>query len=440
REITELASRADRDVVLAKLAEPVTNITPAKLAAAPAQGAAVTVAGFGRTKTEWVPGKIHTSAFTLTSAGATSYALTSKAATTDTVCKGDSGGPVLNSKGEVTALASRSWQGGCLGTSPTETRTNAVAARVDDLGAWIEQTRVLSPGWKTETLIQAGSSVHQGIRLSDGYWTGFTDVQAKAGNIGGIRSAAAKGIDGDTHVLAISNSGVLFHTVRKADGTWGTFGDVGTAAGVLGNLTQVSTASIGMEVHVVAVADRKVFITTRKADGNWTKFADLSSLAGPIGSVTAAATASTGSQLQITAIAGGKAYHTGNNGQWSGWGNIAGVAGTTGPITSVSMDGAGNDAHIVIATDNGTRQYHSVRYANGNWAPYGDLKSVLGTVTAKSVAAAAVDGELQLAVTTADNKALHTIGHTDLTWSPVTPINLQGTTGSVGAVSITGTN
>ncbi|MFE1714353.1 FG-GAP-like repeat-containing protein, partial [Streptomyces sp. NPDC058728] len=100
-------------------------------------GAAVTVAGFGRTKTEWVPGKIHTSAFTLTSAGATSYALTSKAATTDTVCKGDSGGPVLNSKGEVTALASRSWQGGCLGTSPTETRTNAVAARVDDLGAWI---------------------------------------------------------------------------------------------------------------------------------------------------------------------------------------------------------------------------------------------------------------------------------------------------------------
>ncbi|MFH9015603.1 FG-GAP repeat domain-containing protein, partial [Streptomyces sp. NPDC017943] len=35
---------------------------------------------------------------------------------------------------------SRSWQGGCLGIDPTETRTGAVDTRVDDLGNWVAST------------------------------------------------------------------------------------------------------------------------------------------------------------------------------------------------------------------------------------------------------------------------------------------------------------
>jgi hypothetical protein len=439
-EVTELAPRTDRDLVLARLATPAKGITGVKRATtAPAAGSELTAVGFGRTKTEWVPGKSHTGVFTTNGSDTTTLAITGKG--TDAICKGDTGGPLLNAAGELVGINSRSWQGGCLETPASETRTGAVSVRTDDLGGWIDHVRALSVGWKTEAFVQADNTLYQGIRLPGGDWTGFTDVQAKASDIGGIRTAASAGINGDAHVLAISNDGRLFHTVRKADGSWVGFGNVGEAAGVLGNLTQVSAVSIGHDLHVVAVADGKVFHSVRNPAGHWTKFAGVADVASPIGKVTTAATANTGGQLQITAISGGKAYHTLRNttGHWTKFGDVSRVAGAPASITSVSMAGVGNDAHIVLATEGGTRQYHAIREGNGSWTAFGDLKDVLGIVTAKSVAAAGVDGELQLVVTTADNKVLHTIRHVDRTWNTTGAIMLGGVTGNPGPVSIAGT-
>ncbi|MFD9334450.1 trypsin-like serine protease [Streptomyces sp. NPDC060028] len=439
-EVTELAPRTDRDLVLARLAAPATGIAGVKRAgAAPAAGVDLTAAGFGRTKTEWVPGKLHTGTFTTNATDATTLAITGKG--TDVLCKGDTGGPLLNAKGELVGINSKSWQGGCLAADPAETRTGAVSVRTDDLGQWIDQVRTLAAGWKTETLVQAGNTLYQGIRLAGGDWTGFTDVQTKAGDIGGIRTAASAGINGDTHVVALANDGTLRHTIRKADGTWTNFGDIGAVAGVLGSVTQVSAVSIGTDLHVVVVANGKVFHTMRTGAGHWTSFGDLSTVAGPIGTVTAAATASAGGQLQVTTVTGGKAFHTIRNtaGQWSVWGNVAQAAGATGPITSVTTAGVGNDAHIVVATDNGTRQYHAIRNGSGTWEAFAELKDVLGTVTAKSVAAATVDGELQLAVTTADGRVLHTVRHVNRTWNTTGAVTLQGVTAAPGAITITGT-
>ncbi|MET8752658.1 trypsin-like serine protease [Streptomyces sp. NPDC004667] len=439
-EVVDLVPRTDRDLVLARLASPATGIAGIKRAAsAPVAGSDLTAAGFGRTKTEWVPGKPHTGTFTLGSADATTYAITGKG--TDALCKGDTGGPLLNAAGELVGVNSRSWQGGCLGAPATETRTGAITARTDDLNDWVQQVRALTAGWKAETLVQAGTNLYQGIRLPDGSWTGFTDVQAKAGNIGGVRTAAVAGINGDTHVVALGGDGRIHHTIRKADGTWGSFGDVNEAASALSNVTQVSAVSIGTDLHVVAVAGGKVYHTVRNATGNWTAFGDVAGAAGPIGTVTSVATAGAGGELHVTAVSGGKAFHTvrRTTGHWTGWGDVAGAAGATGPITSVAMAGAGSDAHIVIATDNGTKQYHSVRYGNGTWAPFGDLKDYLGAVTARSVAAGTVDGELQLAVTTADNRIVHTIRHTDRTWGPTVPVTTPGITGTLGSISLAGT-
>lgn len=103
------------------------------------------------------------------------------------------------------------------------------------------------------------------------------------------------------------------------------------------------------------------------------------------------------------------------------------------------MAGTGGDAQIVFATDNGARQYHAIRYANGTWSPLGELKDILGTVTAKSVAAASVNGEFQLAVTTADNKTLHTVRHADRTWDTPVTVPLQGLPAAPGALAITAT-
>ncbi|MEU9030665.1 FG-GAP-like repeat-containing protein [Streptomyces sp. NPDC048383] len=144
QKVTLLVPRTDRDAVLAKLAQPIAGVAPAKLAAAaPAQGAVVSTAGFGRTKTSWVPGTVHTGTFDTLSVDATTLALKGKGDTGDTICKGDAGGPVLNASGELIGLSSRSWQAGCLGTDPAEIRNSAIAVRADGLGDWIQQSLAL---------------------------------------------------------------------------------------------------------------------------------------------------------------------------------------------------------------------------------------------------------------------------------------------------------
>ncbi|MFD9335393.1 FG-GAP-like repeat-containing protein [Streptomyces sp. NPDC060028] len=138
-EVTELAPRTDRDLVLARLAAPAKGLATVKAApAAPAAGVDLTAAGFGRTKTEWVPGKLHTGTFTTNTTDATTLAITGKG--TDVLCKGDTGGPLLNAKGELVGVNSKSWLGGCLAADPAETRTGAISTRVDDLAAWVAKT------------------------------------------------------------------------------------------------------------------------------------------------------------------------------------------------------------------------------------------------------------------------------------------------------------
>ncbi|MFI5867802.1 FG-GAP-like repeat-containing protein [Streptomyces sp. NPDC051546] len=143
--VATLVPRDDRDVVLARLSKPVTDITPVKIAARqPAVAAPVTAAGFGRTKTDWVPGKVHTAAYGVTSVDATALAIAGKGA--DSICQGDAGGPLVNGQGELVGISTRSWQGGCLGTPDTETRTDAIAARADDLRGWTTEHVTPVPG------------------------------------------------------------------------------------------------------------------------------------------------------------------------------------------------------------------------------------------------------------------------------------------------------
>lgn len=446
-DVLSIVPHGDRDVVLAKLSKPVTGVTPIKLAAAqPAVNAAVTAAGFGRTKTAWVQSKVHTAAFGVASSDATTLALTGKG--TDSICQGDAGGPLVNSKGELAGVSSRSWQGGCLGTPATETRTGAIAARADGLQTWMaKEILAQTNGWKTGAVIQTGTGVYQGMRLSDGSWTAFSDIESRASDIGTIKNAAvtAAGVGSNTHVIAVGGigdkAGHLFHTVRSLEGTWSKFGDINEVAGTLTDITDVSTVSIGNDLHVLAVAGGKVFHTVRKADGNWTTFGEVAAVAGPIGTVTSIATASVAGQLQVAAVSSGKAFHTIRNttGNWSVWGNVAQAAGPTGPIGAIAMAGIGDDTHIVTSTDSGANQYHAMRKASGSWDPFTDLTGVLGSITTRSVSATHVDGELQVAVVTTANQPLHTIRHANKSWTPTTSIPVAGLKGNPGNITITGT-
>ncbi|MEU8844470.1 FG-GAP-like repeat-containing protein [Streptomyces roseus] len=138
-QIVELVPREDRDLVMARLDKPAFGITPATMSTtASTAGQELTVAGFGRTATQWAPSKIHTATFTVGTVAATGVDLAAKTPADATVCKGDAGAPAVrteNGKPAVAAIGSRSWQGDCIDSS--EAKTGAYDTRVDDLGQWI---------------------------------------------------------------------------------------------------------------------------------------------------------------------------------------------------------------------------------------------------------------------------------------------------------------
>ncbi|MER5886892.1 FG-GAP-like repeat-containing protein [Streptomyces sp. NPDC001941] len=143
-DVAELVPARDRDVVMARLsAYAPENARTVSLAGTPlAVGDEAVFAGTGRTRTEWVPDEVHTAALKVDGTSDTDLSVSGKSAD-DAVCQGDIGGPLLRETGsglELVGLATRSWKGGCLGTPDTETRTDARAARTDDLGEWISAT------------------------------------------------------------------------------------------------------------------------------------------------------------------------------------------------------------------------------------------------------------------------------------------------------------
>ncbi|WP_187645411.1 trypsin-like serine protease, partial [Streptomyces sp. TRM49041] len=175
--VAEIVPRADRDVVMARLAQPVTGVEPVTLAsAAPVQGETLRVLGYGRTKTMWVPDRLHTGAFTVKEAPTGSTV--SVAGAGGSICMGDAGGPALrerDGKVELVALNSASWQGGCFGTDETETRTDAVEARVDDLGAWVQQVRALPQ----ESQVASGDFDGDGRADVAGFYDNGTSAEGK---------------------------------------------------------------------------------------------------------------------------------------------------------------------------------------------------------------------------------------------------------------------
>ncbi|GAA2312658.1 trypsin-like serine protease [Streptomyces hawaiiensis] len=142
RQVVELVPRSDRDVVLARLSRPVTKVAPIALASsAPAAGEELRFAGHGRTAAEWAPLDLHTGVYTVNSASGTTASVTGKAGAA--ACAGDAGAPVIREAGgtaTLVGLSSQSYQGGCFGADPAESRTGGLVARVDDLGAWVTST------------------------------------------------------------------------------------------------------------------------------------------------------------------------------------------------------------------------------------------------------------------------------------------------------------
>ncbi|GHI90279.1 M23 family metallopeptidase [Streptomyces xanthophaeus] len=295
-------------------------------------------------------------------------------------------------------------------------------------------------GWRAQVAVQSGGSVFHGIRTADRQWTAFGNVEGASGEVpSGAKEIAEAGINGDTHMLAVGNDGKLYHTIRFTDRSWAGFADVTQgAAGVPGNITQASAVSVGGDLYVAVVADGVVHYTIRYPDGNWKPFVSLGTPGGtPATKVTVART---GTDVQFVALAGGNLQHTLRkaDGSFSAWGDASVEAGLSG-IEDVAVAGTGADLQLVATAAGGTKQYHGIRFGTGHWQSFRDLSSVVSGATVTDVAAAAVDGELQVGLVTTDGRVLHTIRHAGASWDAAAAINLNGVTGARTGIALTGT-
>ncbi|MEU3772290.1 trypsin-like serine protease [Streptomyces sp. NPDC032472] len=359
RDIVEVsASTSDRDVVLARLAAPAVGIAPAKRAGStPAAGTDVTAAGFGRTKTEWVPGKLHTGTFTVNSSDATTLAITGKG--TDAICKGDTGGPLLNAAGELVAVNSRSWQGGCLGTNAAETRTGAVSARVDDLGAWIAQ--VTAPRNGDQVALLAGGG---GTMWSQAGDLGYGEYGASWGKVDGQDVSRVSTVrHGDSvRAYAIAGGRVYGQDLDLATGKWSGWGQVpGDAAGA----KDISAALVGDTVHVLIVGSEGN-LYQQAADyraGRWnTKWTAV----GAVG-LSHITSAVSGTTVRVQAIGGGEVYgrdYDTRTGSWSPWGAVPG--GVSGAV-DIASSTVGNNVHVQIIGSDGGVWTQFGNYDAGRW-------------------------------------------------------------------------
>jgi hypothetical protein len=123
-------------LALAVLARPA-KVAPVVLATgAAAAGDELTAAGFGRTRTEWVPDQPHAATFAVQQADATQVQVTPAGTAEDGLCQGDAGAPLARSGGtaaELVAVATAAYQKGCLGSA--DTLGDAVARPVSSLPA-----------------------------------------------------------------------------------------------------------------------------------------------------------------------------------------------------------------------------------------------------------------------------------------------------------------
>ncbi|MFJ9041876.1 FG-GAP-like repeat-containing protein [Streptomyces sp. NPDC102406] len=260
RAVVQLVPYAGRDVVLARLDKPVTDVNAVNVSSiAPAVGDNLTSSGFGRTKDQWAPVKLHTASFTVTDVQ--SGTLNVSGNNGESVCAGDTGGPVLRQKNgtlELVAVNSRSWQAGCFGTDASETRTNAVDARADDVAAWVAKNRlatmhadvtdvvttadfnkdgrpdvaaILKDGNLHTFYATANGSLIYGRELwkHDGSWSRKTRIFGGDFNGDGNADIAAINVDGNFTVYPGTASGPLANGIAMwKDATWGAYPSIAT--------------------------------------------------------------------------------------------------------------------------------------------------------------------------------------------------------------------
>ncbi|MEV6239493.1 trypsin-like serine protease [Lentzea sp. NPDC051838] len=377
-DVVELVRRADRDVVLAKLAAPVVDVTPVPLGtAAPVAGQALQVGGFGRTATEWVPDKPRIAAFSVTSVDPLRF--TSTGADGVDTCKGDAGGPALRTSGGTVELAgvnTTSWQHGCLAVA--ESRQGSTHVRTDDIATWVRDTAATTAAAEP-TPVSFGQDVHVfavGVdrQLHQKVSQGWTPL---GGNLAGPVTAFVRGQE--LHVFAPGTDGKLWHRVLT-NGSWAAWEDLGGSA--TGRPAAIEFES-GLHVFVRTADGR---LAQKKFEQAWSGWTDLDGrISGSPAALLFQGSLYVYGRGEPSGHVFQKAFHPGRG--WLPWEDLGGVV--QGSPTAVEYGGA---IYLHAKGDPSGHVFQKVHVPGKGWTGWEDL----GGVVSDSPVVTTYAGSLQI--------------------------------------------
>jgi hypothetical protein len=223
------------------------------------------------------------------------------------------------------------------------------------------------------------------IRNADGSWTpqfGLIESQ-ESNNPGPFSAVACAGVGDALQVVGLGGDGQLWHTIRNADGSWTPqFGSIESQEqNNPGPFSAVTCGGVGASLQVVGVgSDGELWCTTRNQDGSWTPQFVLIQAQNNPAPFTAVACAGVGYALQVVGLGSdGQLWHIIHNadGTWSPQFGLIESQERNNPglFGAVACGGVGDALQVVGATLDG-QLWHTIRNADGTWAPqFGSIQS-----------------------------------------------------------------
>lgn len=227
-QIHPVPNELTRDIVLVELAAPVDTITPLKISTtAPQATEILSVVGYGRTTTEWVPNNPHTGDFRVDSLTESTVNLVPNSPET-ALCAGDGGAPGIRATPtgpELALIYNQSTQGRCLYSRSS--KSLAIGSALNDLSDWItevtstESTHAASHLIKNNDVVAAGtdtllrrypSNGKTGLGMPAFIGAGWSDLKngfIADWNADGVPDIVAQKNDGNLNVYPGSAQGYL---------------------------------------------------------------------------------------------------------------------------------------------------------------------------------------------------------------------------------------
>jgi hypothetical protein len=228
------------------------------------------------------------------------------------------------------------------------------------------------------------------MRFDDGRWAPFVRLRMSNGtDASAVSTGLGQTADANIHVCAGGVNRLLHGIWSVADDRFSGFNEVIPQTGDPGpNVGVGDCAGVGLELlYAVFTRDfqASVRIAVRRANGTWTGFTTTHVLDGSQGNPVDLDLESTGTTLHMVVTTTKTQLHATNSG--AGWTELRDVEGPAGdPRDSVQGGAAaavGGELHLSQVTLGilGSRVMHTIRFANGSWAPYRDVAEVVGLPT-----------------------------------------------------------